>query len=128
MLKLKVLENLYTVIRLEPTEAIPTWVLEPSKFYSISKTDDELSIVCDQTIVSTECSGKQEKDWRIIKVLGPLEFSMTGVLAKLANPLAEAKISIFAISTFDTDYLLVKNDTLADAINILNEDTNIDIR
>ena len=56
-----------------------------------------------------------EKNWRILKVHGPLDFSLTGVLASIANPLAESKISIFAISTFDTDYVMVKDIDLPNA-------------
>ena len=79
-------------------------------FSSITRTSDELSIVCPQSNVpiGIEC----EKDWRCLKVEGKLEFSQTGILASLATPLANAGISIFAISTFDTDYLLVKEEKL----------------
>jgi hypothetical protein len=87
-------------------------------FISITKTTDELSIVCFETSIPDNV--KAEKNWRAFKVEGPLDFSLTGILASLANPLAEAKISIFAISTYDTDYLLVKNPKLKESIQILN--------
>ncbi|OQY33417.1 MAG: hypothetical protein B6I38_03630 [Anaerolineaceae bacterium 4572_5.1] len=70
----------------------------------------ELSIVCD--INTNIASEKSEKDWACIKVLGPLDFALTGILARISNVLAEAEISIFALSTYDTDYVLVKSNTL----------------
>ncbi len=101
---------------------IPSWV-ETDKFFSVTKTDDELSIVCSEDIVPTNT--KVEKDWRGFKVDGPLDFSLTGILASLANPLAEAKVSIFAVSTFDTDYLLVKSAQLEEAVKVLRTFCNI---
>lgn len=85
--------------------------------YAITRTRDELSIVCPQADVPP--STFSEPEWRALKVAGPLDFSLTGVLASLAAPLADAGISIFALSTFDTDYLLVKSDVLALAVEVL---------
>ena len=108
-LQLNVLENLFTIHRFPPNHEIPNQIYE-SQFYSISKTDEELSIVCSSTIqVHSE---KSDTDWSCIKVEGPLEFFLTGILAKISAVLAEAEISIFAISTFDTDYILVKSEKL----------------
>ena len=115
-LNLQVLDHIYAVCRLESKSDIPSWIYS-SDFYSISKTNDELSIVCQQNIVPNEI--KSEKDWKCLKVLGPLDFSLTGILSSIAAPLALAKISIFAISTFDTDYLLVKQIKLANTIEVL---------
>jgi hypothetical protein len=86
-------------------------------FFSVTATAEELSIVCSEKIAIK--SDSTEPDWRCIKVVGPLEFSMTGVLARLSQALADANVSIFAISTFDTDYLLVKSDKLGEAIEAL---------
>jgi len=102
------------IVRLAPNEPIPTWALEPSRFTAIARTQDELSIVCADAKVSTPPGLKCERPWRALKVKGPLDFALTGILARLAGTLAQAGIPIFAISTFDTDYLLVKGDT-ADA-------------
>lgn len=104
------------ICRMEKNSQIPSWA-KKSSFFSISKTDDELSIVCEEKNVPAEI--KSEKNWRGLKVEGPLDFSLTGILASLANPLAAAKISIFAISTFDTDYVLMKNEKLGAAVKIL---------
>ena len=88
-----------------------------SDFLSITKTEDELSIVCPSTYKLA--SDKVEDNWSAIKVVGPLDFSLTGILAKISSVLAESKISIFAISTYDTDYILVKTEKLRLAISIL---------
>lgn len=106
---LKLIEGNYSIYRLEPSASIPE-ITYQSSFYSISKTDEELSIVCESKYIIADA--KVEDNWGLIKVVGPLDFSLTGILSSLTQPLAEAKISIFAISTFDTDYLLVKSEKL----------------
>jgi hypothetical protein len=90
-------------------------------FFSVTKTEDELSVVCEQASIPLPVPSelKCEKDWRMLKVEGPLDFSLTGILSSLAGPLAAAKISIFAISTFDTDYILVKSENLSRACETL---------
>ncbi len=113
-MNLRVFNGNYHIHRFSIDQNIPTEVFE-SEFYSISRSKDELSIVCDQVLAAP----KVEKNWVLLQVLGPLDFSLTGILASLANPLAEAKISIFAISSFDTDYLLLKQDQLEAAKKVL---------
>jgi hypothetical protein len=115
-LTLELLPNTLAVCKLDPTHSIPKWATS-GEFYSVSKTPDELSIVCDNNAVPEDV--KAEREWRCFKVKGPLDFSLTGIFAALANPLAQAGISIFAISTFDTDYLMVKNNLLNKAVQIL---------
>jgi len=91
-----------------------------SDFFAITKTNDELSLVCKEADIPNGCI--VEKGWSVIKVQGPLDFSLTGILSSLASPLADAGISIFAISTYDTDYLLVKTSNLDKAISVLEGD------
>lgn len=117
MLRLSVLPNKLAICRLDKNAPIPSWATNDS-FFSITRTTDELSIVCSKDNIPDNI--RSEKNWRALKVIGPLDFSLTGILASLANPLAEAKISIFAISTFDTDYILVKNEKLKEAVKILS--------
>ncbi len=105
-LNLSILPDMYAVCRMPSKTDIPTWGIA-SSFYSVTRTSDELSIVCESKAVPARVKAK--RNWRIIKVKGPLDFSLTGILASLAVPLANAHISIFAISTFDTDYLLVQD-------------------
>ena len=115
-MKLSLLPHTFAVCRLGPDDSIPSWI-DQTSFWTVSKTNEELSVVCrDHNIPSTVQS---EKNWKIIKVEGPLDFGQTGILASLANPLAEAKISIFAISTFDTDYLMVKAENIEKALELL---------
>ncbi len=111
MSELRVLPGRYAVCRMAPDAAVPAC------FFSATRTADELSIVCIEAQALgdalTECG------WRIFQVIGPLEFSLTGVLAAIAAPLAAAGVSIFAISTFDTDYVLGKEENLAKAVDAL---------
>ena len=118
-LYLTVLDEIYAVVRFASNSEIPNWAYGGG-FVSITMTGDELSIVCKNESVPNDAVS--ESDWRIIKVMGPLDFSLTGILAGLSQPLAENKISIFAISTYDTDYILVKNEQLGQAIRVLNEE------
>src|SRR4051812_12449007 len=100
-MNLRIIEGTFSVCKLNAGNSIPDWVFS-SSFYSISRSSEELSIVCEQKSIPKEI--KAEKGWSLIKVQGPLDFGLTGILASLANPLAAAGVSIFAISTFDTDY------------------------
>ena len=115
-LQLSVLESLFTIHRFPPNHEIPNQVYG-NEFYTISKTEDELLIVCNASIQLN--SEKSETGWSCLKVVGPLDFSLTGILAEISTVLAEAKISIFAISTFDTDYILIKTEKLPLAIEAL---------
>ncbi|MCL1125475.1 ACT domain-containing protein [Shewanella surugensis] len=105
--------QIFCIHSFEPEEPIPSDVFT-QEMYFIGKTKDEISIVVPEhlDINSREC----EPGWRCIEVIGPLGFSMTGLLSKVSGILAKKKISIFAISTFDTDYILVKNHDLDCAI------------
>ena len=117
-LTLKVLDGEFTIHRFSPMAPSPVEVLD-SSFLSITKTEEELSIVCDASIVLD--AEESECGWSCIKVLGPLDFALTGILAKLSGVLAEARISIFAISTYDTDYILVKSENLESAVRALSK-------
>lgn len=120
-LSLSVLPETFAVCRLENNAKIPNWANSPV-FCSITKTREELSIVCDQSIIPQDTKNiKIERDWTAFKVEGPLDFALTGILSSLAKPLAEAAISIFAISTFDTDYILTKSTDTAQAIQVLGK-------
>lgn len=115
-LTLSLLPDTYAICRLDPEAHIPDWACA-GDFVSITRTSDELSIVDREGDVPEGL--KCDRGWRCLKVEGPLDLSLTGVLASLLNPLAEARINIFAISTFDTDYLLVKEVNLARATAVL---------
>ncbi|MGC5325354.1 ACT domain-containing protein [Brevibacillus sp. SYSU BS000544] len=120
---LKILSETYCVMKLPSEQAIPDWALADKEFFSITGTPEELSIVCSQKLVPSEVTDiVVESDWRCIKVEGQLDFSLTGILSSLANPLAQNKVSIFAISTFNTDYLLVKQAVLEKTVHVLQQE------
>lgn len=116
ILTMKLLKEKYGVCRLEKTELIPGWA-QNSDFFSITRTSDELSIVCAEDDIPNHI--KCEKDWNILKIEGPLDFSLIGILASISTILSKGGISIFAISTYDTDYILVKNKDIDNAIQLL---------
>jgi hypothetical protein len=117
-LPLSVLPQRFAICRLDPDDTIPDW-LSRHPFWAVTRTDEELSVVLPEE--SVPAGWKGEKGWRCLKVHGPLDFSLTGILASLATPLAEASISIFAISTYDTDYILLRDEDLDKAKNVLAE-------
>ena len=115
-LSLKILSGRMAVCRFDPAAAIPDWIAE-SGFYSITRTEEELTIVCPETHIAPGISS--EAGWRCFRVQGLLDFSEIGIIFSLTRPLAENGISVFVISTFNTDYLMVKDKDLAKAIDAL---------
>ena len=115
-LTLEVLPGLLAVCRLGPSQGVPEWVLR-LPFWSITRTEDEISIVLPEALASP--GWKQETGFRALKVRGPLDFGLIGVMARLTVALASAHVSLVAISTFDTDYILVKTPDLARATTAL---------
>jgi len=110
--ELEILSGQFAIHWLEPKAAVPALALE-SEFCWTARTPEELSLVCpDHFEVPAK---KTEPGWTCIKVNGPLPFELTGIIAGLSGTLADAGISIFAISTFDTDYLLVKTEDMEQA-------------
>lgn len=118
-LTLRVLADRLAVVLLDPAAAIPEWAAQ-ANFSSITRTTEELSIVCDENAVPSTIN-TADRGWRALQVEGELVFTLTGVLASIAGPLAAAQISIFAISTFKSDYVLVKEDQLSHAIAVLQQ-------
>jgi hypothetical protein len=116
-LTLYALPHTYAVCRLDPNGHIPYWALIGDDFVSLTRTDTELSIVCMEENVPPEI--KAERGWRCVKVDGAFAFSVAGVHASLAVPLAEANISVLAIATYDTDHILVKEEDLEQALQVL---------
>ena len=104
-LRLFLLDCRLAVCRLGPHDEVPGWA-GGSAFSSVTRTSTELSIVCREDAVPDGIH--REGGWRIFQVEGPLDFALTGVLASIAQPLAEAGVSLFALSTFDTDYVMVR--------------------
>jgi uncharacterized protein len=114
--ELSLLPERFAISRLGADSPIPAWATQ-GPFFSVTRTGDELSVVTELSFVPA--SVKSQPGWRALRVHGPFVLSEIGVLAALATPLADAKISLFAISTFNTDYLLVASETLQAAIAAL---------
>lgn len=117
-MNLTILDTTFSVVKLSETEEIPSWVSKGG-FFSITRTNEELSIVCASSNVPDNILKDVEHDWKCMKVEGVLDFGLTGILSSLANPLAVNHISIFAISTFNTDYLLIKLHSIEKAKSVL---------
>jgi hypothetical protein len=122
ILELSVLPQRLAVCQLDPDETIPDWLAE-CDFWSVTRTDEELSVVLPEE--RAPAAWKAARGWRCLKVRGPLDFSLTGILSSLASPLAEAGISIFAISTYDSDYVLVREKDLDRAREVLTESGHV---
>ena len=116
MISLTTMPGRYAICRL-PAGARPPVPAAESSFVSITRTQDEVSIVCDEQ--SAPAGARTEPGWNLLKVNGPLDFSAVGVVASLTAPIAAAGISLFVVSTFDTDYLLVKSEYLKAASDAL---------
>lgn len=118
-MQLHLLDLSLSVCQLETSAVVPAWA-QSGPFFNLTKTDEELSIVCPTSVVPDHI--KRQDHWRAIKVEGPLDFSLTGILSTLLKPLAQAQISIFAISTFNTDYILIQDKDLQKAVLTLKNE------
>ena len=117
-MELKILDNKLKVVKLKPNEIVPEIVYK-QEFYSITKTDEELSIVVNEDV--NILSNVVEDNWKAIKIVGTLDFALIGILSKISTILAQAEISIYALSTYNTDYILVKSDKLENTVEILEK-------
>lgn len=115
-LALRVLAEPLSIVRLGPDVRTPDWLADAS-WYSVTRTAAELSVVCASRLVPRDVP--RAGPWRALQVEGPLDFALTGILSRLASALAGAGISIFAVSTYDTDYVLVRAEALDRALSCL---------
>lgn len=125
MINLIPLVGSYSIYQLNTNQNIPTQIYD-SGFYSITKTADEVSIVTNSTFnfdnVKSSC------DWKGFRVEGILDFSLIGIINDITKPLKDNKISVFVISTFNTDYIFIKRESFNRAIELLNLTENINVR
>jgi hypothetical protein len=107
------------VVRLPPDAHVPPWAFTavPGTIWSMTRTDEELSLVRAAEAVPSDA--RAERGWRALRIAGTIDFALTGVLASVLAPLGEAAISIFAVSTYDTDYVLVREHALSAAVDVL---------
>src|SRR5438105_15372617 len=115
-LSLSLLPHKYAVCQFHPDKHIPYWALL-GNFVSLTRTHEELSIVCQQDNVPDDIEA--EREWRCVQVQGAFDFSVAGVHVSLAIPLADADISVLAIATYATDYLLTKEQNVERAWQLL---------
>jgi hypothetical protein len=119
-MNLKILDAKYSIYKFKIESSLPAWIYS-SEFYSITKTSDEVSVVTTQTdLASEEIIGKSD-EWRIIKIKGPLDFDQVGIIADLSAIFRKENISIFTLSTYDTDHILVREKDLNTTIKALEE-------
>lgn len=118
-MELTLLRQELAVCRLDPDSELPEWARK-GPFFSLTRTPDEWSVVCSQEIVPEGI--RREGGWRAFRLQGPIDFSAVGILASLTAPLARSGISLFALSTFDTDYVLVKEVDVKKATLALREE------
>jgi uncharacterized protein len=119
LMKFIVLKGKYSIYKFKNGSALPGWIYS-SDFYSVTKTKDELSVIAVQSDIISEdiaCSN----DWRIFKIEGPLDFSQVGIIADISVIFKEKNIPLFTISTFETDYILVKENDLSTGMKALRD-------
>ena len=118
-LTLHVLEGRFAIVRLSPGAGLPWWAATSEGLLSFTRSAEEASIICEARRVPADAQA--ERGFRALRVAGPLPFDAIGVLASVAVPLANGGVPILAISTFDTDYVLVREASLDNAIRALRE-------
>lgn len=110
---LDILPGPVAICQLRSRAAFPKWMHRASAFLSITRTAEELSVICDESIVPASVNA--ERGYRVLRVKGPLPLDMVGVTAALTSPLATAGVPVVALATYDTDYLLVHSRHLSHA-------------
>ena len=115
-MELKIINKEFAICKLNSIQGVNLG----DEFCFVGKTDEEISLVCEATSIPKNCI-ECDKGWKGFRIEGNLDFSLVGILAKISSILAENGISIFAISTFDTDYILSKDEVFEKAIDVLKE-------
>jgi len=116
--QLRTLPDSYAVVRLEPGSDLPDWV-DKGPFRSVTRTEHEVSVVCrDHDVPEGE---SVDRGWTLLETMGPFDFSLTGAISSLVEPLAAAEVPIFVLSTFESDYVLVRSSDLARAVDALED-------
>lgn len=119
-MELKIIPGTFAIVRMDPWANVPDWATAPSALSGVLRTSDELTIICEESAHNKEALAELDNSclsagWRGMRVTGTLDFALTGIVAGLSKTLADAGISLFALSTFDTDYLLVGEANLESA-------------
>ena len=117
-LELRTISGRFGICKLQPGDSIPPWAIS-GKLWSVTRTDAGISVVCSQENIPRGVEA--ERNWRVLEVVGPLSFEMVGVLLSLATPLAEAGVSIYSVSTFETDLILIREESFETACRALTK-------
>lgn len=117
-LKFRWMKGPYAIVRFAPDAATPEWATD-GEFFSITRTAEELSIVCAAEGIPPNVQSPHQ--WQCFKLEGPFPFSLTGVLLSFIEPLSSSGVPIFAVSTYDTDYVLIQNEYVGMALNALQQ-------
>ncbi|CAO3622940.1 unnamed protein product [Cunninghamella echinulata] len=131
MIVLKVLPDEFSLYQLPKETKLPINEILALPWYTISKTTSELSLLLPSAIQPswfTEENGKKEEGWRALQVDAQMDFSLVGILASIIDPLRDHGIAVFCISTFDTDYILVKQQSIDETITVLKNQSNIELK
>ena len=115
---LELLNDLFAIHHYKNMSEVPEGIESPD-FYSFTKTIDEISIVCKQSAIKASDKSISDFDWKIIKIKGPLSLSLTGIIAEIGGILWKINVPVFTISTYETDYILVKNENIDKTITAL---------
>lgn len=117
---LTVLKNTFAIYQLDPESDMPSW-FDKSDFFSITRTDEEISVICKQSDTTISGNFVSAENRRIIKANGPFDLSMTGIIAGMTSVLAKSKIAVFTVSTYNTDYILVEEKDLLQAVETFQQ-------
>jgi hypothetical protein len=117
---LTVLKNTFAIYQLDPDSDIPLW-FDKSDFFSITRTDEEISVICKQPDTTASGEYVSAENRRIIRANGPFDLSLTGIIAGMTAALAKSQISVFTVSTYNTDYILVEEKDLLPAVDALRQ-------
>lgn len=118
-MKMTLLPGLFAICRLNPEEPIPSWALSSPLFF-LSRTNEELSIICMQNYIPEGVV--KNNNWRCLKIEGPLNFTAVGILNSIIQPLTQKRISLLAFSTYETDYFLVREEQLKETLQTLSQE------
>lgn len=124
-LQLSLLDEVYGICIFPNNAPVPEWAVTAS-LYSITRTKKELTIVCPQSVIPSDC--EYDSNWRCFRIDGSFDLNQVGVISSLAAPLAQAGVSIFVVSSYDTDYFLVTGEKVEKAIAALSDNGHLIVR
>ena len=124
-LQLSLLDEVYGICIFPNNAPVPEWAVTAS-LYSITRTKKELTIVCPQSVIPSDC--EYDSNWRCFRIDGSFDLNQVGVISSLAAPLAQAGVSIFVVSSYDTDYFLVTGEKVEKAIAVLSDNGHLIVR